>query len=231
MTQNTGSSSSISILYCVTKRDIALAFRQRSELLQPFVFFIMVVSLFPLAISPSPQTLQSLSGGIVWVAAILSLLMSIERLFRDDFNDGSLEQLIHCPVPLYLLALAKVCAHWLVTIVPLLLISPLLALFLNMSWSMYWALVATLLIGTPIISLLGAVAVALTLSLQRSGVLLALLLLPLFIPLLIFATSAIDAASMNLPIGMQIGTMASILLFSLAVSPAIIAYSIKVSLH
>lgn len=193
------------------------------------MFFIMVITLFPLAIGPNPQTLQLVSGAVVWVAAILSLLMGLERLFRDDYADGSLEQMVMSPTPLYMVVLVKVITHWLVSIVPLLLISPVLALFLNMTNTMYVTLILTLLLGTPIISFVGAIGVALTVGLQRSGVLVALLLIPLFIPLLIFATSAIEYASMNLPIGTLLGIIASMLLFTLALSPAIIAYSLKVS--
>lgn len=219
----------VAALLAMVKRDMALAYRQRAELMQPLMFFVLVVTLFPLALGPSPQTLQLVSGAIVWVAAILSLLMGLERLFRDDYLDGSLEQMILSPTPLYMLVLVKVLTHWLVSIVPLLIISPLLALFLNMTQVMYTTLLVTLLLGTPIISLVGAIGVALTVGLQRSGVLVALLLIPLFIPLLIFATSAIEYASMNLPIAQLLGIMASMLLFTLALSPAVIAYSLKVS--
>lgn len=216
-------------LIAVAKRDFALAYRQRAELMQPIMFFLMVITLFPLAIGANPQTLQLISGAIVWVAAILSLLMGLDRLFRDDYIDGSLEHLILSPTPLYMIVFVKVMSHWLVNIVPLLVISPLLALFLNMTHTMYFTLILTLLLGTPIISLIGAIGVALTLGLQRSGVLVALLLIPLFIPLLIFATSAIDSASMDLPISFQLGIMASLLLFSLAIVPMVIAYSLRVS--
>ncbi len=224
--QNTSVSAA---LWSVAKRDFSLAYRQRAELMQPLMFFLMVVTLFPLAIGPNPQTLQLVSGAVVWVAAILALLMGLDRLFRDDYSDGSLEQIMLSPTPLYFVVLVKVITHWLVNIIPLLVLSPLLALFLNMTTNMYIALIFTLLIGTPIISLVGAIGVALTVGLQRSGVLVALLLIPLFIPLLIFATSAIDSAAMNLPIGFQLGIMSSLLLLSLAVSPMVIAYSLKVS--
>jgi len=216
-------------LLAVAKRDLSLAYRQRAELMQPLMFFLMVVTLFPLAIGPSPQTLQLVSGAVIWVAAILSLLMGLERLFRDDYVDGSLEQMITSQTPLYLIVLVKVVSHWLVHIVPLLLLSPLLALFLNMSTDMYYVLLLTLLLGTPTISFIGAIGVALTVGLQRSGVLVALLLIPLFIPLLIFATSAIDSAAMHLPFGFQLGIMCSILLLAIAAAPAVIAYSLKVS--
>jgi heme exporter protein B len=219
------------VLWAVAKRDFSLAYRQRAELMQPLMFFLMVITLFPLAIGPAPQTLQLVSGAVIWVAAILSLLMGLERLFRDDYLDGSLEQLILSPTPLYLIVLVKVVSHWLVNMIPLLIMSPLLALFLNMTPSMYTTLIFTLLLGTPIISLVGAIGVALTVGLQRSGVLVALLLIPLFIPLLIFATSAIDSAAMNLPISFQLGIISVLLLVALAVSPMVIAYSLKVSQH
>lgn len=216
-------------LFAVFKRDLSLAYRQRAELMQPLVFFLMVVTLFPLSIGPSPQTLQLVSGAVFWVAAILSLLMGMDRLFRDDFLDGSLEQITLTSAPLYLIVLVKVFAHWIVHIVPLLLLSPLLALFLNMTINMYIGLLCTLILGTPTISLIGAIGVALTLGLQRSGVLVSLLLIPLFIPLLIFATSAIDSAAMNLPFTFQLGIMSGILLLVLALAPMVIAYSLKVS--
>ena len=219
----------ISILTSFCKRDLALAYRQRAELMQPLMFFIMVITLFPLAIGPSPEVLQRVSGAVIWVAAILSLLLGMERMFRDDFNDGTLEQYTLLSTPLYLIVLVKVLTHWLIHILPLLILSPLLALFLNMTMPMYLALIATLLLGTPVISLIGAIGVALTVGLQRSGVLVALLLIPLFIPLLIFATSAMDSASLQLPYAFQLGIIASLGLFTLALAPAAIAYSLKVS--
>jgi len=197
--------------------------------MQPFMFFMIVITMFPLAIGPSPDILQRVSGGVVWVAAILSLLLGMERMFRDDFNDGTLEQYTLSTTPLYMIVLTKVLTHWFIHIVPLLLLSPVLALFLNMNMPMYIALVATLVLGTPVISLIGAIGVALTVGLQRSGVLVALLLIPLFIPLLIFATSAIDSASLQLPYGFQLGIMAALLLFTLAAAPAAISYSLRVS--
>lgn len=216
-------------LKAIFVKDFALAYRQRAELMQPLMFFILVITLFPLAIGPSPDTLQRIGGGVVWVAAILSLLLGMERLFRDDFADGSLEQYMLSSTPLYLIVTVKVLAHWLMHIIPLVLISPLLALFLHLTVDMYVALMLTLLLGTPLISFVGAIGVALTVGLHRGGVLLALLLIPIFIPLLIFATSAIESASMLLPYYQQLAFIAALLLFSVALSPMAIAYSLKVS--
>ncbi|PKI02309.1 heme exporter protein CcmB [Glaciecola sp. 33A] len=216
-------------LQSVFLKDVALAYRQRAELMQPLMFFVLVITLFPLAIGPSPETLQRIGGGVIWVAAILSLLLGMERMFRDDFADGSLEQYMLSPTPLYLIVVVKVLTHWLMHIVPLFLISPLLALFLNLTFDMYVALMLTLLLGTPLISFIGGIGVALTVGLHRGGVLLALLLIPIFIPLLIFATSAIESASMLLPYHAQLAIIAALLLFSVALSPMAIAYSLKVS--
>ncbi|QHJ13418.1 Heme exporter protein B [Paraglaciecola mesophila] len=216
-------------LKAVFKRDLALAYRQRSELMQPMMFFILVISLFPLAIGPNPDTLQKVGPGVIWVAAILSSLLGMERLFKDDYNDGSLEQIMLSATPLPLVVLVKVLAHWLTSIVPLLLLSPLLALFLNLTEPMYWALLSTLLLGTPLLSIVGAIAVGLTLGLNRGGVLLALLLLPVFIPLLIFATAAVEAASLQLPYSAQLAIIGAMLLISLAVAPFAIAYALRVS--
>jgi heme exporter protein B len=206
-----------------------IAFRQKGELIQPVLFFILVVTLFPLAMGPGPQSLQKLAPGILWVAAILSSLMGLERLFRDDYVDGSLEQQMLSGISIPLLSLLKVTVHWIISIVPLILISPLLALFLNLSVSMYWALLATLLLGTPIISLIGAIAVALTLSLNKGGILLALLLLPVLTPLLIFATAAVEAAALQLPYSGPLAMIAAILCFTLGTAPFAIAYALRVS--
>jgi heme exporter protein B len=206
-----------------------IAFRQKGELIQPVLFFILVVTLFPLAMGPGPQSLQKLAPGILWVAAILSGLMGLERLFRDDYVDGSLEQQMLSGISIPLLSLLKVTVHWIISIVPLILISPLLALFLNLSVSMYWALLATLLLGTPIISLIGAIAVALTLSLNKGGILLALLLLPVLTPLLIFATAAVEAAALQLPYSGPLAMIAAILCFTLGTAPFAIAYALRVS--
>lgn len=216
-------------LKAVFLKDLALAYRQRAELLQPLMFFVLVITLFPLAVGPNLETLQRIGGGVIWVAAILSLLLGMERMFRDDFADGSLEQYILSPTPLYMIVVVKVFTHWLMHIVPLFLISPLLAVFLNLTMDMYVALMLTLLLGTPLISFVGAIGVALTVGLHRGGVLLALLLIPIFIPLLIFATSAIESASMLLPYHPQLAIIAALLLFSVALSPMAIAYSLKVS--
>jgi|TARA_R110000868_G_scaffold53443_10_gene167768 heme exporter protein B len=219
----------MSPLLALFKRDLSLAFHQRAELMQPLIFFTLVTSLFPLAVGPNPATLQLIGPGVIWVAAILSSLLGLERLFRDDFQDGSLEQILLSGSALPLVALVKVLTHWLTSILPLIILSPLLALFLHLSEAMYWALLATLILGTPLLSLIGGIAVALTVGLNRGGVLLALLLVPIFIPLLIFATSAVDAAALSLPYNAQLAIIGAMLLLALALAPFATAYALKVS--
>jgi heme exporter protein B len=213
----------------IFKRDLYIAFKQKAELVQPLMFLTMVVTLFPLGVSPSPDTLQRIGPGVIWIAAILSSLMAMERLFRDDFQDGALEQYVLSGMALPAISAVKVAAHWLVSFVPLLLLSPLLAMFLNLTVDMYAALVLTLLLGTPLLSLIGAIAVGLTVGLQKGGVLLALLLIPVFIPLLIFATSAVDSAALQLPYHSQLAIIAAMLLLAAALAPFAIAYSLRVS--
>lgn len=213
----------------IIHRELILAGRQRSELLQPVIFFVLVVSLFPLAMGPETNLLTQIAPGIIWIAALLSCLLGLERLFRQDFVSGVLEQCQLASIPMWQLVLAKITMHWLFTIVPLMLVSPLLAVFLHISANVYWVVVLTLLLGTPILSLIGAIAVALTLNLQRGGVLLSLLLLPIFIPLLIFSTSAVQAAQMSLSFLPQLAIIAAMLCVALILAPWATCYAIKVS--
>ena len=219
----------MSLYQGIFKRDMHIAFKQKAELVQPLMFLLMVVTLFPLGVSPSPDTLQRIGPGVIWIAAILSPLLAMERLFRDDFQDGSLEQYVLSGMALPAVSAVKVVAHWLVSFVPVLLLSPLLAMFLNLTFDMYVALLLTLILGTPLLSLIGAIAVGLTVGLQKGGVLLALLLIPVFIPLLIFATSAVDSAALQLPYYPQLAIIAAMLLLAAALAPFAIAYSLKVS--
>ena len=213
------------------RRELLIALRQRSDILNPLWFFLIVITLFPLGIGPEPKLLARIAPGIIWVAALLAAMLSLERLFRDDFSDGSLEQMMLMPHPLGLLALAKVVAHWLLTGLPLLLISPLIAILLSLDMQSYLAVVATLALGTPVLSLLGAIGVALTVGLRKGGVLLSLLILPLYIPVLIFATSAIDAAEMGLPYGGQLAILAAMLVGALTLTPLAVSAALRVSLN
>jgi heme exporter protein B len=175
-------------------RDLRLALRQGSDASIAVMFFVLCVVLFPFGVGPEPNILARIAAGVIWVAALLASLLSLERLFQTDYEDGSLELLTLSPLPLEAVVLAKTLAHWLVTGVPLIVAAPLLALLLNMEAAGFGTLILTLAVGTPILSLIGSIGAALTLGARRGGVLLSLLILPLYIPVLIFGAGAIDAA-------------------------------------
>ncbi|AZL85430.1 heme exporter protein CcmB [Aliivibrio salmonicida] len=215
----------------IIKRELLIAFRRKADVLNPLWFFIIVITLFPLSIGPEPTLLARIAAGIVWVAALLSALLSLERLFRDDFSDGSLEQMMLMPSPLSVLVLAKVFAHWVLTGLPLIIISPLLAILLSLDFNTWLAIVLTLLLGTPTLSFLGAVGVALTVGLQKGGVLLSLLILPLYIPVLIFATSAIDAATLGMAYNGQLAILGALLMGSATLTPFAISSALRVSVQ
>ena len=215
--------------FTLLKRDLQIAIRHKGDIFNPLLFFILVVTLFPLAIGPEPKILSRVAPGIIWVAALLASMLSLERLFKADYVDGSLEQMLLSPQPLPLMVLAKVLAHWILTGVPLILVAPLLAVLLHLDDNSYGALMATLALGTPVLSLLGAIGVALTVGLHKGGVLLSLLILPLYIPVLIFATTAIDAAGLNLPYDGHLAIIAAMLVGSLTLAPFAIGASLRVS--
>jgi heme exporter protein B len=175
-------------------RDLILAWRRRADVLATLFFFIIVTSLFPLGIGPEPQTLRTIAPGIVWVAALLASMLSLGRIFGNDYQDGTLEQLLLTPQPTYFVVLGKVLAHWLVSEVPLVIIAPVLGLQFGLSQNSLAIVVVSLLLGTPVLSLIGSIGAALTLGLRAANVLVALLVLPLYIPVLIFGTGAIEAA-------------------------------------
>lgn len=214
----------------IIKRELRIAMRKQAEILNPLWFFLIVITLFPLVVGPAPDLLSKIAGGVAWVAALLSALLSFERLFRDDFIDGSLEQLMLTSQPLALVALAKVVSHWLLTGLPLILLSPVAALLLSLDMHIWWALALTLLIGTPVLSCIGAIGVALTVGLRKGGVLLSLLVVPLFIPVLIFSASVLDAATLNLPYQGQLAIIGAMTVASLTLAPFAVAAALRVSL-
>jgi heme exporter protein B len=175
-------------------RDLMLAWRRRADVLATLFFFVIVVSLFPLGIGPEPQLLRAIAPGIVWVAALLASMLSLGRIFGNDYLDGTLEQILLTPQPLVLLVLAKMLAHWVVSEVPLVLVAPLLGVQFGLSQNTLATITVSLLLGTPILSLVGSVGAALTLGLRAANVLIALLVLPLCIPALIFGAGAVDAS-------------------------------------
>ena len=219
------------ILLNIIQRELTIAFRRPAEILNPLWFFLIVITLFPLLMGPNPELLGKIASGIAWVAALLSALLSFERLFRDDYLDGSLEQLMLLPVGLSQVALAKVIAHWLLTGLPLILLSPIAAILLSLEAHVWWALVLTLLLGTPILSCLGAIGVALTVGLRKGGTLLSLLILPLFLPVLIFAAAVLEAVTINMNYSGQLAIIGAILAITLTFSPFAIAGALRISLQ
>lgn len=213
----------------VLRRDLLLAVRGHSELALPLLFYLLVVTLVPLAVSPDAATLAGLAPGIIWVGALLATLLSLERLFRSDFDDGSLDLMLLSPAPLPLLVLAKVLAHWLTTGLPLLLVSPLLALMLALPERALTTLLASLALGTPVLSFIGAVGVGLTVGVRRGGALLALLVLPLYVPVLIFGANAVSAAADGLPVLGQLYMLGAFLALSASLAPLAAAGALRIT--
>lgn len=218
-------------VWAIIRRDLLLAFRRRAEMANPLLFFVMVVTLFPLAVGAQANLLQAMAPGVIWVSALLAALLSLDGLFRSDFEDGSLEQLLLSPHPLSILILGKIFSHWLVTGLPLLLIAPLLALFLGLPEKAMPTLWLTLLLATPMLSLIGAIGVALTVGLRRGGMILSLLVLPLYIPVLIFASSAVDRAASGLPVTAQINILLAMLMLAVVLTPLPTAAALKMSVN
>jgi len=217
--------------YFLLKRDLIISFRRRSEAVNPLLFFVIVITLFPLGIGAETKLLQAMAPGVIWVAALLAAMLSLDGIFRSDFEDGSLEQLLLSAHPVTVLVLAKVAAHWLVTGLPLLLVAPVLALLLGLPGEGLQALFLTLLLGTPVLSLVGAIGVALTVGLRRGGIIISLLVLPLYIPVLIFASNAVQVAATGLPVTGQLSMLSALLALALALAPLPTAAALRMSLN
>ena len=215
--------------YYLLLRDLRLALRNRHELANPLIFFILVVSLFPLAVTPTPEVLQAMAPGVIWVSALLAVLLSLDRIFKQDYDDGSLDQLMLSPNPLMILVFAKVAAHWLLTGLPLVLIAPLLGLFMAMPADAVSVLVYSLLLGTPVLSLIGAIGVSLTVAVNRGGVLLSLIVLPLYIPILIFGANAVDVAMDGLSVKGQLFFLAAVLALAISLAPLATSVALRIT--
>lgn len=212
------------------RRDLTLAFRHRGELANPLLFFVIVVSLFPLGVGPAPSMLATIGPGIIWVAALLAAMLALDGMFRSDFSDGSLEQVALSHHPLSVLVLAKVLAHWLITGLPLIVIAPLLGRMLYLPDGAMQILVASLTLGTPILSLVGAIGMGLTVGLKRGGVLLSLLVLPLYTPVLIFGALAVNDAAAGLTVTGHLYFLAALLALSATLSPLATAAAVRISI-
>ena len=215
----------------LVRRDLRLAFRRKSEWLGVVFFFVLVAALFPLAIGPEPATLRLIGPGVLWVAALLASMLSLGRLFDADHQDGSLEQMALSAAPLSWLACAKLGAHWLMSGLPLVLLSPLLGLQFALDPEALAMLALTLLIGTPVLTLLGAIGAALTLGVRGSGMLQSLLLLPLYVPVLVFGTGAVDAQVRGLGAEAHVSVLLALLLAAAAFSPWACAAALRLALE
>jgi heme exporter protein B len=212
------------------RRQLLLAVRRPIEIGNPLLFFAMVVALFPLGLGPAPDKLASFAPGILWIIALLSNLLTSDGVFRSDFDDGSLEQLLLAPQPLYLSVLAYIGAHWLTTGLLLGLISPVFALMLNLPAAAVMALVVSLLLGTAVLSLVGGIGAALTVGLKRGGMLISLLILPLYMPVLIFGSATVQAAITGESVSSYLAILGAMLCLAIALAPLAIAAGLRISI-
>lgn len=219
------------LLWLVIRRDLLLALRRRADVFATLVFFVMVVSLFPLGVGPEMEMLRKMAAGVVWVAALLASMLSLSRLFAADYLDGTLEQMLLAPQSLAVLVLGKMVAHWMVSGLPLVLMAPVLGLQFDMAGGSLGVLMAGLLLGTPVLSMLGAVGAALTLGLRGGGVLVSLLVLPLCIPVLIFGAGAVEAASSGISPSANLSLLGAIMALALVFTPWVTAQALRISME
>ena len=224
-------SSGFSAFSATLKRDLLVAFKRRNDLLNPLMFFFIVVSLFPIGITPDREDLAEIAVGVLWVCALLASLLSLDNLYRSDFEDGSLELLIMSPHSLYFMVLAKILSHWLVSGVPLVLLSPILGYMLALPPEAYFTMIVTLILGTPILSLLGSIGVALTVSLGSRGLILAMIILPMSVPILIAGTLAVGQAVEGNPVGGHLAIMGALLALAVSLAPLASAAALRISIN
>lgn len=215
----------------MVRRDLLLALRSRSEIVNPLLFFILIVSLFPLAVSTEAKALAGIAAGVIWVAALISTVLSLDNLFRSDYEDGSLEQIVISPYSTTVLIFAKVLSHWLITGLPLLILAPLLAYALHLQPAAYSVLIYTILLGTPTLSLLGSIGISLTVGLKQGGMLLVLVVVPLYVPVLILSASAIRLAVNAEPYAGPLYALAALLTLALTLAPLATTAAIRLGLR
>jgi len=221
----------VSALVAVVRRELRLAWRSPGDSLNVLLFFVLTVVLIPFGVGPAAEVLERIAVGVIVVMALLACLLSLDRLFRDELEDGGLDLLLLSPAPLELLVLGKILAHWLTTAVPLIVVSPLLGLLLQMPVAAFPVLALALLLGTPTLSLIGAIGAGLTLGARRGGVLIALLILPLYVPVLIFVAAAVDAAAQGLSPQPHLLLLGGLLALFLPLAPLATAAALRQSLH
>ncbi len=215
----------------VLRRDLLLAYRRRADVATTLFFFVIVVSLFPLGVGPEMDTLRTIAPGVVWVAALLASMLSLGRLFASDHADGTLEQMALAPQPLWLIVMAKVWAHWMVSGLPLALMAPVLGLQFDLPAQALAVLVVSLLLGTPVLSLIGAIGAALTLGLRGGGVLLSLLVLPLYIPVLIFGAGAVEATMTGIGAEGHLSLLGAFLILAFLATPFVAALALRIAME
>jgi len=228
----TSSGTSLSTtLYAVFKRDVLIAMRQRSDMLNPIMFFLMVVTMMPLGISPESKTLSVLAPGLLWVIALLACLLSLDGLFRSDYEDGTLEQLMLSAQPLYFIVMVKAGVHWLTTGLPLTLVAPLLGVLLSLPAEGFVPLWLSLFLGTMTLSLVGGIGAALTVSLRKGGLLLSLIIMPLYVPVLIFGASTVRAAVEGFDYSAPLAVLGMFCAIGLMLAPLATAGALKMSVQ
>jgi len=220
----------MSQLSSLIKREISVVLKSQSEFVYPLAFFVIVTSLFPLAVTPDPVQLAFLAPGIIWVAALLSILLSLNSFYQADFEEGGLEQLLLAGVSGANIVIAKSVANWIVTGLPLVIVAPLIGVLFNMDWQANWVAMLSLFLGTPTLCFIGSIGMCLTLGLRNGGVLLTLLVLPLFIPVLIFGTSAVQAASTALNYNGQLAILGALLILTIMLAPFAGSAAMKISI-
>ncbi len=219
------------VMLAVLQREISLGMRQKGEVLTPLVFFVVIASLFPLGVGPESALLLRMAPGVLWVSALLAAMLSLQRMFATDYADGSLEQMVLSPTPLGLLVLAKALAHFVMSGLPLVLMAPVLGLQFGLDSRALGILMLSLLLGTPTLSLIGSIGAALTLGVRGAGVLLSLLILPLYIPVLIFGAGAVEADAAGMGIAGHLSLLAALLVLSLFFSPLATSAALRISLE
>ncbi len=212
-------------------REMTIGFRNRGDLANPIIFFLCIIVFVPLGISPEADVLRGIGPGMIWIVALLATLLSLDRLFQSDFEDGSLEQVIVSGQPLYWVVLIKVLVHWLITGLPLTLLAPVLGMMMALPTEGYWPLIASLLLGTGALSLIGSIGAALTVALRRGGLLLSLIIMPLYVPVLIFGSAAVRNAIDGFPIVGQLATLLAFLILALVLAPLASAGALKISIN
>lgn len=229
---NTSPATSTAAAFRATlNRDLLIAYKRKHDVVNPFMFFLIVATLFPIGISPDPERLAVIAAGVLWISALLAAMLSMDNLYRADYEDGSLEQLLLSPHPLYFMVLAKNIAHWLVSGLPVVLVSPLIAYMLNLPEASYFTVFITLLLGTPVLSLLGSIGVALTVGLGSRGLILAVITLPMSVPVLIAGTMTVQQTANGASLAGYLAIMGAMLLASITLAPLASAAALRISVN